>query len=88
MRQQYLITAGINKYGRQMYLNGYVDDETAWDISAVPVPMSKSKCNQIIKQAEKDIIKISEKFPRKYMGLTSFEIIPYEEKLFTNIVDN
>ena len=49
MRQKYLVLAGINKYGRQMYLDGYIDEETAWDISAVPVPMSKSKCNQIIK---------------------------------------
>lgn len=77
MRQKYLVKAGMNRYGRQQYLNAYVDDEAAWNISVVPVPMSKSKCNKIIKIAEQEILNIREKFPKKFGDNVVFEIIEY-----------
>ena len=80
LRQKYLILAGTNKYGRQLYLNGYVDDETAWDISTVPIPMTKTKCNKIIKIAQNQLPALREKYPRKYKDDISFEIIDYIDK--------
>ena len=80
LRQKYLILAGINKYGRQLYLNGYVDDETAWDISTVPIAMTKTKCNKIIKIAQSQLPLLKEKNPYRYKDDISFEIIEYIDK--------
>ena len=85
MRQKYLIIAGVTKTGRQMYLSGYVDDENAWDISVVPIPMSKTKCNKIIKLAQQGIVEILKKFPRKYPQDIEFEIVEYIDKPFVNV---
>jgi hypothetical protein len=84
MKQKYLVKAGINRYGRQLYLNGYVDDENAWDISVVPIPMSKTRCNKTIKLAQQGIIEISKKFPKKYPQDIEFELVEYVDKPFVN----
>lgn len=52
-RIKYLITAGKNRYGREQYVNTY-NDTDEWDISAVPIPMSKTKALQLIRKIEKE----------------------------------
>ena len=86
MRQKFLVKAGLNKYGRQLYLNGYVDDEESWDISAVPLPMGKRRCNKTIKNAERDLPKLRERFPTKYRDDISFEIVEYTDDYNRNVL--
>lgn len=86
MRQKYLVKAGLNKYGRQLYLIGYVDDERGWDISAAPIPMSKRRCNEVIKNATTDLPKIRERFPTKYRDDISFEIVEYTDEYNRNVI--
>ena len=77
---RYIIQAGVNRYGRQMYLIGYTDRETAWDISAVPMPMPESKCNKIIKLAEKALSQLPPSKFIKYNDNIQFEMIEYVDK--------
>lgn len=75
-RKKYLILAGINKYERQLYLTGYKDCED-WVISIVPKPTSKSKANTLIKKAEKELVDLRKRFPRRYPEDIKFEIKEY-----------
>ena len=73
----YLIKAGTNNYGRQMFLVGYDDKKDMWDISAVPIPMKKSKCKHLIKLAEKELSQEAVFKLRRYKKDIKFEIIEY-----------
>lgn len=55
MRQKYVITAGINKAGRQMYICSYDDEPNYWCLSAVPYITSKTRCYELIAQIKRDI---------------------------------
>ena len=83
-RKKYLITAGLNKYERLLYLSEYKDCEE-WKISIVPIPMSKATAIKLIKKVESQLPEIRIKYPRKYSLDMKFDIIefndPYEGDL-------
>lgn len=78
-RKKYVIKAGVNKTGRQMYLITWVDSDE-WTISAVPFVMGKVQATRLIKRVEKELIEIREKYPRKYPKDMTFELEEYEQK--------
>lgn len=80
-RIKYLITAGVSKYGRQQYVNIY-NDTDEWDISIVPLPISKTKAFQSIRRIEKEYLeRINSKsnYKNKYPNI-QFNIIEYKEE--------
>lgn len=52
--KKYLITAGTNKSGRQLYVSTYTDCD-AWSISIVPTPMSKERALKTIERVKKEL---------------------------------
>ena len=50
----YLITAGTNKSGRQLYVSTYIDCND-WSISIVPTPMTKAKALKTIERVKKEL---------------------------------
>lgn len=55
-RSKYVIHAGTNKIGRQLYLNGYDDDPEHFDISVVPYVTTKTRCYELIALAKKKFV--------------------------------
>lgn len=69
MRDKYLIKAGKNRYGRQLYLHIY--EENDWAISGVPMELSKTKVTYVFPKIEKSF---RNNPPIRYNKNTQFEI--------------
>ena len=81
-KQKYLITAGTNRYGRQRYVIKY-NDTADWDISTVPIPMTKKQAlnllNRIMKEYQERLnTRITFKY--KYSNI-EFNIIEYMDDI-------
>ena len=80
MRQRYVITAGKNKSGRQLYVSSFDDEPTYWDISIVPYITSKTRCYELLAQVKRDIkIKSYKSLLKKVQTDIPFEIIEWNE---------
>lgn len=86
MRQRYVVSAGVNKIGRPLYLSNYKDAPEEWAISVVPTPSTKTECwelmalakRQLKEQAAKAVIK-------KSMKNIEFNIIEWNDtNYYTN----
>lgn len=82
-RKKYLISAGLNKYERPIYLSGYKDCDD-WRISIIPIPMCKTPALKLIKRVEKELPAIKQKFPRKYPADMKFELIEFNDPFEKN----
>lgn len=80
-RIKYLITAGENRYKKQQYVYYYNDTEQ-WDISTIPLPLSKTKAIQLlpkIKKQYQERIETDKLFATKYKDI-QFELIEYNKE--------
>ena len=71
MRDKYLITAGTNRCGRQLYVN-YYEEDSSWSLSVVPMKFGKIRANQIKQFVEKQL---EENCPIRYKKNTKLDII-------------
>ena len=55
MRQRYVITAGKNKAGRQLYISSYDDAPTDWLVSVVPYITTKTRCYELLVTVRRDL---------------------------------
>lgn len=80
MRQRYVITAGKNKAGRQMYISSYDDAPNEWSISIVPYPTTKTRCYELLATVKRDLKEKESKFAiRKLQKDIPFEIVEWNE---------
>lgn len=79
-RCKYVITAGKNKVGRQLYLCSWDDAPTEWMITVVPYPTTKTRCYELISLAKRQI---KEDKDNKIVGKRNkdipFEIVEWKE---------
>lgn len=82
--KKFLISAGLNKQERPLYLSEYKDSDEC-RISTIPIPMSEKTAIRLIRRAEKQLEHIREKYPRKYPPDMTFKLVefndPYEGDL-------
>lgn len=78
-RKKYLILADKNKNGREQYVVSYVEDNK-WEISCVPIPMSKTKTDEIIAKVKREYPKLCEQKPFKYKKDITFKIVEYNKQ--------
>lgn len=77
--EKYLITAGENKIGRQLYVSVYNDCDD-WTISIVPCPMSKQRAVKTVERVKKEYLekmRNSKTITRRNAPEIDFEIVPY-----------
>lgn len=78
---KYVIHAYINKStGRQMYLAGW-DENLDWMISAVPYACTRSKCEKLIKKAQKQIAEVNAqgRLRSRFPANIQFELVEYHD---------
>lgn len=78
---KYVVTAGVNKIGRQLYISSYDDAPNDWSISVVPYATTKTRCNELIALANKELKEQAEKkrFRSKQIDIP-FEIKEWQVK--------
>lgn len=77
-RKKYIISAGISKTERPLYLSEYTDCDE-WRITIIPRSMSKRAALKLIKRVEAELPEIRRKFPRKYPADMKFELVEFND---------
>lgn len=75
--KKYIILAGTNLYGRQLYLKGYNDCDD-WEISAVPYLTTEKRCHELIEKATKYLKDKVDMFGR-HAEIPKFELVERTE---------
>lgn len=80
MRQRYVITAGKNRAGNQMYVSSYDDAPNDWAISRVPYVTTKTRCYELLAIVKRGLkAQNSEATIKRMQKDIPFEIVEWNE---------